>query len=395
MRITPEETLFDRLGRRLDPLWLLVSLLASFLLCSFAGERLLKEDIYGDSFVRMQGPETYFYPPLSLLVAHVEAQLDPQKEIAVIVGGSSVMFGIAQGPEQVWTRALQAQLGPRYKVFNFAMRAGSTQDIAAHVAEVLLRRGIRTLYVADQYPLPNNDPLGKHSASSFWFGHYTKWLEAYPERLNFVLAAKDTNEARLRGFINSQVYSDDLWGFVAFKHFFTAWNAYNEKRKESLWSPIRKIADEEEELYIFPVPQRFTNYSLERELEILSAPARWLCDSGAREEQKQKLKATVTRTALWFPPMLRKSTLLVLNFDALYFRERLSPRLQQCYAEVMGLSRNLLEDAGLNAVTAGENYALADHNDRVHLTASGGAKLAEHLGLKIRELGERLYGVAR
>jgi hypothetical protein len=50
----------------------------------------------------------------------------------------------------------------------------------------------------------------------------------------------------------------------------------------------------------------------------------------------------------------------------------------------------LLREAGYESVATGPGYAVGDYHDRVHLTASGGAKLADAIAPVIRDMAARL-----
>lgn len=69
---------------------------------------------------------------------------------------------------------------------------------------------------------------------------------------------------------------------------------------------------------------------------------------------------------------------------------QLSPPEQRLHWAMAQLSVQHLEKVGLHSVVIGENYEAQDYADLVHLSESGGAKLAADVVPAIRVLAERL-----
>src|SRR4051794_40437780 len=76
-----------------------------------------------DDFLRFHAqisPSTYYYPTASQVIALARASLRPD-QVLVVIGGSSIMHGNGQGSAEVWTLALQRDLGDGFKVVNLAL----------------------------------------------------------------------------------------------------------------------------------------------------------------------------------------------------------------------------------------------------------------------------------
>src|SRR5258708_3802316 len=84
-------------------------------------------------------PEGYFCPSLdnlTELVSHVVSK----RKILVLVGGNSVLLGVGQKKELLWTKELQRLLGPDFAVVNLAFRGARPTEMGAVVAEVLSKK---------------------------------------------------------------------------------------------------------------------------------------------------------------------------------------------------------------------------------------------------------------
>ncbi|MEI9897640.1 MAG: hypothetical protein WDN28_28220 [Chthoniobacter sp.] len=69
--------------------------------------------------------ETSYYPTASQLVAVARAQCPPTaNKTLVVLGGNSVFNGSGQKRNELWSRALQEQLGDHYQVVNFSAPGG-------------------------------------------------------------------------------------------------------------------------------------------------------------------------------------------------------------------------------------------------------------------------------
>src|SRR5262249_11133575 len=117
---------------------LLAGVVFAFLGCCVAG-RLLSQRNPFKWFTRFHHYihlETYVYPTASQLRALARGRLDPNK-IAVIVGGNSILHGVGQRVEHVWTHRLQKLLGNDYCVLNLGVFSAEPAEFGAVVAEAL------------------------------------------------------------------------------------------------------------------------------------------------------------------------------------------------------------------------------------------------------------------
>jgi hypothetical protein len=62
---------------------------------------------------------------LTELVSHSASK----RQILVLVGGNSILLGVGQKKEQLWTKELQRVLGPDFAVVNIAFRGARLTEM--------------------------------------------------------------------------------------------------------------------------------------------------------------------------------------------------------------------------------------------------------------------------
>jgi|GEM_PF-5051947 len=143
------------------PRWFFAGLGVGLLLMAWLGHRATKGD-YHPRFTRFFpaiSPEANYYPTVDEMCAIVRARCRPD-QVLVIVGGNSVLQGVAQPAEVMWSVKLQEQLGDRYCVINFALRGATPTDGGAVIAEVLRKEFPRQIYIANEKAVMGIFPLG-------------------------------------------------------------------------------------------------------------------------------------------------------------------------------------------------------------------------------------------
>jgi hypothetical protein len=133
-----------------------IGIFAGFSLMVFAGRWAGKQNLlvaYERSYPLIS-PEGYFYPSLDNLTELVSHVASPRK-ILVLVGGNSVLLGVGQKRDQLWTKELQRALGPDFAVVNLAFRGGRPTEMGAVVA----KKYTRLIYVANAEPMSMLLPL--------------------------------------------------------------------------------------------------------------------------------------------------------------------------------------------------------------------------------------------
>src|SRR5258708_7358470 len=170
--------ILEKFGQWLSPFWVFFGIVVGFALMVLAGRWAGKQNLFtgyerSDIWI---SPEGYFYPSLNNLT-QVVRHIAPKGKILVLVGGDSVLVGVGQKKEQVWTRELQRLLGPDFQVVNLAFRGAAPMEGGAVVAEVLSKKYSRLIYVArEDRPMLIGSPEGFSYAYLFWQAQATGTL---------------------------------------------------------------------------------------------------------------------------------------------------------------------------------------------------------------------------
>jgi hypothetical protein len=372
------------------PLTALAGVLIGFFGCCAAGRIVAARNIYGDEVMRFHlflSPETSYYPTANQLLRLAEARL-PEDRIGVIVGGSSVLHGVGQRQEHLWSRRLQDLLGDRFRVVNFAFRAGSAHEDGNWVAENLLRRKRHIVYIADFYPCYGlmNDPSGFRSQYFYWDARYKGLIEDFPERERLMkdwetrhAQSQPYTEMRRRMLLDSWFYFSDLWTTVHYNWFGTFYLRLTGDR----WALARRLfADQEPQTP--PGLERYARYEVEHEVQFSRDFGR-PCEGSARETMERAFRAG-------FSPQVSRSMVAILDYNSPYYLRRLTPR------ELLGLKTSTrvtmdsLEKLGAMAIEVGENWDELDFHDRVHVAEPGGQKMAAAVADAVLKKSRQLYG---
>jgi hypothetical protein len=324
----------------------------------------------------------------------------PAGRVAVVVGGSSIMNGVGQGPERIWTRQLEVRLGEPYRVVNLAMRAGLTTEAAALAAESLTKDGAPVVFVADLSAGKAWTPLGRYYGYMFWDAYYKGALiddPAREQRLRELLRDADPAsraahaERRLGAALDSAFRFNDLWTSLGYRRFFTVWSAIARNAPFRARRTFRDVetgppalAERYPEAGRAEVVQGVRSM-LERRQITFRADGSAVAgpDSPPWEEIGRELE-----TAL--PAPLRRRTLIVVVRPSPFYVDRLTAEDRLRFDDLLRRSVRILEEAGYQAVAEGDEFTADDFADALHLTPSGAAKLAGLVAPRVRSMAERL-----
>jgi hypothetical protein len=104
---------------------------------------------------------------------------------------------------------------------------------------------------------------------------------------------------------------------------------------------------------------------------------------GAWEEIRRDLEAGR-------PAAVRRRTLVIVVPPSPYYVERLTAEDRRRFDELLHGSASVLEEAGYEAVVEGDEFTADDFADMLHLTPSGGAKLADLVPPRVAAMAEQL-----
>ncbi|MFM8271814.1 MAG: hypothetical protein ACKODX_05710 [Gemmata sp.] len=394
MSADPRPTFLFRLARR--PLPVLLGLAVGFLGCSIAGRVAARQQPYKE-FVRFHpgiGPDAHYYPTYSQTYNLARQHVQPGKAL-VVIGGHSVLQGVGQRPQFIWSKRLQELLGPDFVVLNLAMRGGYSHEFAAVIVERLIAERVPVIFVAGA---PEGfsvecDLDGLKHRDFFWDawgkGHIRpdeardKWLtEGFYTRH---AKAEPILEHRRRGRVDAVSYSQDLWNYVAYKYRGTVWTPL---KYPEFWQPHRLALD------IDPgetLPWEVCNGPAQE-------PARLRQLRGVIAAGHGYLARTGQYAALgsiykeFLPTTLHSRTLSVFRPHGTYYRARLTPEERAQYEDIYRRYPDALRTVGLHSQVIGMNYEERDYFDHSHLSERGGRKMAEELAPTIRAMNAKLYG---
>jgi hypothetical protein len=381
---------------RLPTLVLLAGLVAGFALAVLLGagaEGYSKPDRF-KRFHPFISPESLFYPTFPSLENLALARWQPGRTI-VIIGGNSVLNGVGQPEDRLWSLRLQDLLGPDFVVVNLSFRGAFPSEGGALVAEALLRRGLPVIYVANTSPGGVVRAFEGNYRHLFWAARARGALHDWPVRekdLAFRLASlPDTlrrqREEEMRGAaLDRWLHFQAFWQHIAYRYGFTVWTRLT---GAASWRPRDHFADEQTEPP--PVAERFGPH-LAREMEIVRATTAALAQRGADgawSADPSPIHAARDDLEKTFPPSLRPRMLMLLSQNSPVHRAQLTADERARDDAVFAAYAALWREHGIATRIYGTDFAAEDFLDRTHLTPSGGERLAALVAAEIRPLAAR------
>lgn len=383
--------------RRLTTLALLAGLAAGFALAVFLGAR-AEASSRPDGFRRFHpfiSPESLFYPTYPMLERLALARWEPGRTL-VIIGGNSVLNGVGQPEDRLWSLRLGELLGPGFVVVNLSFRGAFPSEGGALVAEALRRRGLPVLYVANTSPGGVVRAFEGNYRHLFWAARARGALHAWPVReddLAFRLASlpparREAWREEMRGAALDRWFRfQALWHHVAYRHAFTVWTALG---GAASWRPRAAFADDGRAPP--PVAERFAD-RLPLELELVRAQTAALGEQapdGTWRAGSVPLASAGDDIERTFPPSLRPHMLLLLSQNSPHHRSRLAPAERARDEAVFSAYADHWRRHGIACIVAGGDFAEEDFSDRTHLAPSGGDKLAALVAEEVRRIAAAL-----
>jgi hypothetical protein len=384
------------------PRWFLAGLLMGLAALASWGWKISNLD-YHPGFVRFHSiisPESNYYPTLDEMCSIVRSDCRPD-QILVIVGGNSILLGVWQRDVDVWSIRLQKLLGERYHVVNLAFRGGSPTDGGAVVAESLRREFPRQILIVNEAPVTAVESFGRDPYRYiFWQGYYGGRLIEAPKRDAqirefFRLNVADRSrllEARISIGFDQAMHFRDLWNWVEFEYFGTMPFRHAEYFPRFL-KPRREYLDPEvdgtDPMYS---ATRYRPSDLEAEMRIMRGPAIYY----TQRPDDQWILAAPTRADLAahfddaFPTALKGRTLVLISEGSPYYRQLLAPAEVSMLRQAASDTVDIWQQAGYPAMDYGWDFSPSDFGDRIHLTKTGGWKLAEQVAPKIVSVAKSL-----
>jgi hypothetical protein len=381
------------------PGFFLLAFIIGFIGCVLLGHRAAKLD-YHSEFTRFHpriSPEAFYYPTVDEMRAIVRARCRPD-QVLVIVGGNSVLYGVGQPADQMWTRVLQERLGDQFAVVNFAFRGALATDGGAVIAETLRDEFPRQIYIANLPPLISLDSIGQETYQFIlWEAFHRGLLEEFPDRRARIEAhwadPKHKDKRRdiwLRNSLNSIVRQDDFWNWIGYQYIFTVPTFYTSEWPKVIW-PRKRLKDEEvnQGELPFSAPDRYGSAKEAIEMEItrgFTSAAYHKDENGVWAIIPEARQSFLDYAKTAFPDRLKPRTLLLVSRNSPWYVSKLTP--DEMVREDLGYrdTVKLLESLNYGALEYGRDFSNADFGDRTHLAPSGGRKLAMVVAEKINQM---------
>ena len=341
-------------------------------------------------------PETLYYPTVAEMSAIVRRRCRPD-QILVIVGGNSILYGVGQPADRMWSKRLQDLLGEPYVVVNFAFRGAGPTDGGAVLAEVLRDEYPRMIYITNTAPRLAADPLGVRDYRFLLVdAYYQGLLLPWPVRDRGMQSDEILSPAaRLGARLNARLHFNEFWNAWSTQYFSTIPSTLLPDFK-TMTRARKNAPDAENDYETVPFNTRFDqkffaadflisqNYS--ERFYSRTPEGTWLAKPSEDEEFKSFAGSA-------FPTPLRGRTLVLLSRNSPYYTLRLTPAERERDELAIRDSITLWESFGYAVLDTGSNFTPEDYGDRTHLTSSGGLKLAQTTAPKVRAMAAQLgYG---
>jgi hypothetical protein len=400
---------FDELlDRIISPRPLLAGVIVGFVACAALGHLAGQTERIHD-FTRFPKELSYltnFQPSASQVLQFARTSVHPD-QIAVVITGNSILHGCGQGAQREWTRRLQAELGARFRVINFAMPGMRTTEFGNIAAEMLYRDGHHRMIIVTNNWLDPHGSVGEPDGRPivhwfFWDAHARGLLLDCPERDARLAIPLDQRsdasvpEARdpiLRAERMRQA-SIDSW-----LNFRELWNAFEYEvgvtvRCKSLgkqWWQARKTYPDSDPECPPATPERLkpledvTLQMLRKKTLTMKPFVRWTTGEPIHPDRlggpfpaEESLRAA-------FPEPLRQRLIVIANRINPYYLSQLTPDERATYDALGPAMVAVYARAGVEAMEVGREYGAEDYWDNAHLTAACGQKLAVELAPRIRQ----------
>lgn len=383
------------------PWTLLAGFAVGLVVMAWAGRTVGRQDLHPNDvrFHPMIAPDSQYEPTMAEMRAFVRARCRPD-QILVIVGGNSILLGVGQPADRIWTKRLQEILGERYAVVNLAFRGSSPTDGGALVAESLRDEFPRQIYLANVSAQQVADSIGIEAYRFIFFDSYYKNLllpwtprdQQFKDYLADPVHRSARFERRFGAQVDAALHFRDFWNWWSATKFFTFATPY--QPDPSLAFRARgQFKDEETDYDLQPFEQRFSPAVIANDTVITRAYSAtgYAKNAGGQWELAESNRANFERFAAnAFPDQLKKRTLLLVSRNSPFYTQKLEPDLQARDEVAIRDTLAGWEKLGYAALDSGRDYKPEDFGDRTHLTSSGGAKLAAVVAPKIEALALKL-----
>ncbi len=327
-----------------------------------------------------------FYPTINEMMALAIADLKDDQTL-VVVGGDSVFNGMGQSVEELWTRKLQEKLGDKFHVVNMAIHGTTTFEGAYCVAEALIRKAKRVIFVTNTQPA-QTAPIEGYQLASICFSAIQRDL-LYPLDVRKYLIEKDIESfrigpndmrlkeldlgSRLDAFINAY----DLWHLIGYRNFFTIWDKETHPR---FWRPRKDFPEKE----VVKVENALSDENRIARAQELKDRAKSLLQDGQHTEKPGAWDVFDEMIKRATPQGVRQYMLVVLpRWNPVVLNELSIPERENDRA-TFAIAAQKWMAKGYNALVFGDDMKPEDYCDSNHFSDLGGEKLAQEVAIAVK-----------
>lgn len=346
-----------------------------FMLCCIAGF-ITSQTIYFKHFTRFFAaiqPAMHYYPTAHELLNTAEHHLQKNK-IIVVVGGNSIFKGIGQKHNELWTDALQQELGDQFQVLNFAMDGAAFNAFGGTVYRMLHERYPRVLFVTTCVP---ESALGSDQHTYdyvYWDAYYKKLFNPDKNERKMIQTKRKEDLHSLAGqnlhllsVLDSHFYFRNLWNAIGYHIGFTIWT---DQSAHSLFKARKKYHDLGDDAILHLEKTQILDV-IQQDEQLLN-----------KGDSRLLLRESEHRYREW-PLADRRHTLCVIPTLNPKMVNQFSPVAKHHYFAILQQLSGLLGQLGYHAMIM-PTFANTDYVDTRHLNASGGKKLATQIANEVR-----------
>ncbi len=374
---------------------LIGGIIAGFSIATWQGH-LASDYSKPDSFRRFHqrlSPDALFYPTFAMMENLALAHWQPGKTL-VIIGGDSVLNGVGQTIDELWSTRLQEMLGNHYHVVNLSLRGSTLSEGAALVAESLTDRGYPVIYVGNISPRLSVEhaPAGLYGYL-YWQGRFSGKIPYYPKRIaairSWMQALSPTqydihSERRINGWMEAHFRAQSLWLHIGYRHFFTVFSGLVSDKP---WGARDLLADNERTAQ--PLSDRF-HATLEQEMPRVRHLSANIASRDSDDQWhigKTERLIAVDGINAAFKPTFRAHMLVILTRAGRFYYDHLTEDEKQRDTNIYRDYAQIWRDQGVTCVeVGGKDFDPIDNIDHVHISGSGGFKMARIVADTIKEM---------
>lgn len=384
----------------LKPKYFLFSVLLGFILSSLAGYFVSKIAGY-NNFTRMFlpiMPNMFFYPTSNELLMTAKKSISRDK-IVVVIGGSSILRGVGQKHDELWSKELQRLLGDDFKVINFGIDGASFASFGGVLFRILAEHYPKIIFVTT----PTWNPLSSGMLDGdetykylFWDAYYKSLFHPDKSELRLIDSIRKNQLHDIKGlemhiltFLDSVLYFKSLWNWIGYNFINLLWT---DTTATTFFQPRCSYTEEIDGYLKRQIPE-----ALDPKSELFrnerKAIDKLINESVDFSSKEPKIFETAIDSAYsgfnnLYPPKIRIKILSInTNYNTLHL-STFTKLEQKAYWLIIKKGDRIQKQLGYNVLVMGKDFSPTDFSDGGHLAVSGGKKIAFAVAKKVKSIAK-------